>query len=182
MILKKHFTDEEIQDAKKWVKDIPQQLKVDRETDWTGHLGEKMFGWHLFYTFKLTYRKDFEWVSRYQPKSIDYWVKSNRIDVKTIARTVDPTPKYACNVCKRQVERMKQLDDTDYLVFVSYNLKTNVAELCGFISFDKFLEVAKPEPEGTVRNKMTVNTDMYECLIKQLDKEYDKLWKGGDTQ
>lgn len=76
----------------------------------------------------------------------DFVIKGNKIDVKTMSRTVDVKPHYVHNFIGYQLKY-----DCEYYVFQSYNITTNTMSICGIISKDDFLEKSKFYRKGDKR-------------------------------
>ena len=97
----------------------------------------------------------------------DFVINGKKVDVKTMARTVDVRPHYVHNFVGWQLKY-----DCEYYVFESYNTKTNTLSICGVVSKDEFLKKSVYYNEGDKRYRddgtfFLARTPLYE--IKQSD-------------
>ena len=109
--------------------------------------------------------------------SYDYLVNNFRIDVKTEKLSFgEPDREWICHVRDYQL-RNYLTDPIDFLVFTVVNLRELKSWILGYISLDKFLEVAKPVSKGEpVNGRYTCKEDMWIIKARNLNP-IDKLLK-----
>jgi hypothetical protein len=78
----------------------------------------------------------------------DLDVNNKLIDVKTMGRTTDPREDYVNNFIDLQLNHKAK-----YFIFNSLNKKTKELTVCGWISKEDFLKLAKHYPEGSIRKR-----------------------------
>lgn len=76
----------------------------------------------------------------------DFVINGNKVDVKTMSRTVDVKPHYVHNFIGYQLKY-----DCSYYIFQSYNTVTNTMCICGVISKEEFLEKSNYYRKGDKR-------------------------------
>lgn len=76
----------------------------------------------------------------------DFVIDGKRVDLKTMARTVDVKPHYVHNFVGWQLKY-----DCEYYVFASYNTEKNILSICGVIKKDDFLKKATYYNQGDKR-------------------------------
>jgi len=111
-----------------------------KEQQITGLIGEIMIR-ELFKAGQIDGSKGFD-------GGFDILESGKYIDVKTMGRTVDPTPSYVNNFMELQLNHK-----ADNFIFTSYNKKTKELTVCGFISKKNFLSLSKYYPKGSVRKR-----------------------------
>ena len=97
----------------------------------------------------------------------DIELKGIKIDVKTRGSVAYMQDDYMHNVFKVQVNH-----NADVFIFCNYNRKTDVVEICGWISKQDFLQKAVLYPKGTIRinksSRFTLKADNYEIENQHL--------------
>jgi len=93
---------------------------------------------------------------------IDFIFSSRAIDVKTMGRTVDPKLTYVNNFMGLQKDYK-----SDTIIFCSFNKKTNILTICGWITKKELLSKAFFYKKGTKRfrtdgTSFITKTDLYE--------------------
>lgn len=97
----------------------------------------------------------------------DFVINGKKVDLKTMARTVDVRPHYVHNFVGWQLKY-----DCEYYVFASYNTVKNVLSICGLISKEDFMKKSVFYNQGDKRYRddgsyFLARTPLYE--IKQSD-------------
>jgi len=155
-------------------------LSEDKGNRWVGVAGEWALG---IYLTKLGLKKNTDFI--YHPSwnerdRKDFTIKDKIIDVKTVARNVEPQYNYGCNLDSDQYYRLMK-GEINTLVFVSFNIKTNMATILGWLPVSDFDMLKESRKKGEVLNKMIANVDFYEVSIEHLlpiwslGRNYQKL-------
>ena len=99
----------------------------------------------------------------------DFVINGKRVDIKTMGRTVPMKDNYVHNFvgCQKKY-------DAEYYVFASYNKKTEVLTICGYIDKESFFEKADFFAEGTKRTRtdgtsFKTKADLYEIVQNKLN-------------
>ena len=92
----------------------------------------------------------------------DFKYNGNKIDVKTMGRTVDSKPYFVNNFIAFQKDF-----NCDYYIFTSLNKKSNELNICGYLSKDDLLKKSILHKKGTKRERtngtsFTLKADTYE--------------------
>ena len=100
----------------------------------------------------------------------DIKINNNKVDIKTMARTVDMRDFYVHNFVGYQKDR-----DNDVLLFISINKTTGNVQICGGLDKKKFLEQASFFDKGSVRTRTDGSTfvtraPLYEIENKNLNQ------------
>ena len=77
---------------------------------------------------------------------VDFVINGRKVDIKTMSRTVSVKDHYVHNFIGYQRNY-----SVEYYVFASYNTRTGVLSICGFVSKDEFLQRAKFYNKGDLR-------------------------------
>ena len=99
----------------------------------------------------------------------DIEYKKKKWDIKCVQRKVDPKKYYANNVPEVQIKY-----SNDGYVFLSYNLKTGIYTICGWISKEDFLKKATLYKKGDLRPRddgtfMKTHASYYEITNNKLN-------------
>lgn len=73
----------------------------------------------------------------------DFVINGRKVDIKTMSRTVPVRDHYVHNFCGYQKNYT-----VDFYIFASYNTRTGVLSICGFVSKKELLERAKFHNKG----------------------------------
>ena len=100
----------------------------------------------------------------------DIIINNKKVDIKTMARTVDMRDFYVHNFVGYQKNR-----DNDVLLFISINKTTGNVQICGWLSKEDFFKKAilkqkgdgRPRSDGTT---MMLKSPNYEVQNKQLNQ------------
>ena len=100
----------------------------------------------------------------------DIIINNKKVDIKTMARTVDMRDFYVHNFVGYQKDR-----DNDVLLFISINKTTGNVQICGWLDKKKFLEQASFFDKGSVRTRTDGSTfvtraPLYEIENKNLNQ------------
>jgi hypothetical protein len=100
---------------------------------------------------------------------VDLKINNMRVDVKTMARTVEVKPFFACNFTALQEKY-----HVDYYLFTSLNTKTNVLTICGVINKRMFMLKKTVRPIGTIitrsdGSQFKTSAKLYEIRVDQLE-------------
>ena len=77
---------------------------------------------------------------------VDFVINGRKVDIKTMSRTVPVRDHYVHNFIGYQMRY-----NVDFYIFASYNTRTGVLSICGFVSKEEFLERAKLYNKGDLR-------------------------------
>ncbi|MGN0649178.1 MAG: hypothetical protein ACI4KM_01980 [Oscillospiraceae bacterium] len=77
---------------------------------------------------------------------VDFVINGRKTDIKTMSRTVPVQDHYVHNFIGYQRNY-----DVDYYVFASFNTRTNVLSICGYVSKDEFFQRAQFYEKGQMR-------------------------------
>ena len=109
---------------------------------------------------------------RYDTGSLieDLKINNKKVDIKTMARTVDMRDFYVHNFVGYQKDR-----DNDVLLFISINKTTGNVQICGWLPKKIFLEQASFFDKGSVRTRTDGSTfvtraPLYEIENKNLNQ------------
>jgi hypothetical protein len=100
----------------------------------------------------------------------DLVINNKKVDVKSMARNVDMKDFYVHNFVGYQKDT-----DCDVLLFISINKKTGVAQICGWLPKQTFLQQANFFDKGSVRTRadgtsFTTMAPLYEIENNKLHK------------
>lgn len=169
------FNDEEVtklkedMEAKQKILAKKYPNKVDKfvndvGTKWCGDAGEiafksylKNFGYHFEHH---TVKDDFDLK--------DFTIGTLKVDVKTISTKYYPKMYYGCDVVAPQVEKIRNTNDINALVFSRYMRNTDEAIVMGWLTFEKFEELSEFQTRGTKLGAIIIENDQYEVQIKDL--------------
>ena len=77
---------------------------------------------------------------------VDFIINGQKVDIKTMSRTVPVKPHYVHNFIGYQKNY-----NVGFYIFASYNTRTEVLSFCGFVSKEEFLERARFYKKGDLR-------------------------------
>ncbi len=78
----------------------------------------------------------------------DFEINSRRVDIKTMTRTVPMRQYFVHNFVGYQKPYQ-----VDYYVFASFNKKTRILTICGYVGKDEFFQLADFFPKGSLRKR-----------------------------
>ena len=132
-----------------------------KEKQYTGILGECIL-------YQVIYNR----LPTYDSGSViaDIVVNDKTIDIKTMARNVDMKEFYVHNFVGYQKDSKH-----DILLFISNNKKTKVAQICGWLPKETFLQQANFFDKGSIRTRsdgtsFTTMAPLYEIENNKLHK------------
>jgi hypothetical protein len=99
---------------------------------------------------------------------VDFVISGNKIDIKTMGRTVTPTLKYVNNLIASQTKF-----DVDGYVFASLNTNNSKLTICGWLPKTTFTFFAKFYKKGTIRER--TNNTSFELKADTYEIENDDL-------
>lgn len=101
---------------------------------------------------------------------IDFIVNGIKIDIKTMTRTVPVKSHYVHNFIGYQLKY-----ETQGYVFASYNKRTNIMTICGYVTKEQFIERAKFYKKGELRYRddgtsFPSKAPLYEIMQSDLEQ------------
>ena len=101
---------------------------------------------------------------------IDFIINDVKIDIKTMTRTVPVKNHYVHNFIGYQLKY-----ETQGYVFASYNKRTNVLTICGYVTKEQFIERAKFYKKGQLRYRddgtyFPSKAPLYEIMQSDLEQ------------
>ena len=105
----------------------------------------------------------------------DMVLSKQRIDIKTVIRTVPPKPEYECRVVADQMNY-----DLDAYLFTSYNTQTNQLTICGWLPKEEIKTRARVFRKGDVVERsdgsfFTCKLNSYQIYYHQLNHEAENF-------
>ena len=101
---------------------------------------------------------------------IDFIIDDVKIDIKTMTRTVPVKNHYVHNFIGYQLKY-----ETQGYVFASYNKRTNILTICGYVTKEQFIERAKFYKKGQLRYRddgtcFPSKAPLYEIMQSDLEQ------------
>lgn len=133
----------------------------NKEQQFVGLIGEVLT--KSIFGLKHEYKNGFD-------GGFDLEYKGNKIDIKTMGRTVNMKPYFVHNFIGFQKHF-----NCDIYIFNSLNKKTNNLEVCGWVTKDELINKSYFYKKGEIRNRdngtfFKMKTDTYEIENRLLNK------------
>ena len=138
----------------------PDNSNGTKEQQMVGVIGQNMMAMAL--------NEPFMKPSTIHDGGVDFVIGGNKIDIKTMGRTVTPTLQYVNNLIASQTKF-----DVDGYVFASLNTSNSKLTICGWLPKATFTFFAKFYEKGTIRER--TNSTSFELKADTYEIENDDL-------